>query len=505
MKIRLLTYFLLLVPLFAGCDDAVSGFEEYGKETLSVTIKTSSIQTKSAKDGDEMNNLYLCLVRGGAVVRSIDSVNDADGGADDYVLISADGTYADVRFSEIPRGDYTLYTVANKPSSVALDFTSEADFQSIILSDIVDFRPGYGDSDGMPLSLVKKFSAGPGGNRVEAELLRVCGKIRVSVQNQIVDRNVFIESIGFDDKNPTSGYLFHRDDHSVPAGRTSFVRYTMGNSPFAITPSGSQGEGIIDQYIYESGSMRPFRLVINGAVYPESVTDPDVVDGAEETNFIIDQASDGFNTTDQYLIQSLASPQIYLYAQSNTAVVGKTEAELEAAKGNPDEMEKYLWTFSGTGTTGIRNVGNGRNINISTTNSPSVSLGTAANEFNWDNRTFYRSSGNYRYYLRNNGGTVSGSRSRYAQSGSQYRWQVRKVTRQVIPAGKRLSGYDKRFDWTIAELNYADQYGAPVPLESVCRNETLDIKVNVFYNDVLGKVYYEVIAWDVVDNDTTFD
>ncbi len=513
MKIRLLTYTLISVSLLIGCETLPSESDEYGTGDLSLTITSSDVQTKSAKDGDVMNNLYLCLVRDGNEVMSINSVDEGDDSAENFVVISSDGTTATARFSEITRGDYTLYAVANKPSSVSMDFTSEADFQAIVLSNIVNSQPDYSDTDGMPLSLVKTFSVGPGANSVNAELLRVCGGIRLSVLNQIKDRNVFIESIGFDDKNPISGYLFHREDHEVPAGRTSFVRYSMGESPFAITPSGDEGSGIIDQYIYESGSMNPFKLVINGAIYPEAVTTPPIVDGAEETKMVYNPAAPltSFNTTDQFLIQSLQSPQIYLYAQSNTTVVGKqmTEEELSAALENPAEAENYLWTFSGTGTTSIRSVGRGTYITTPQSNSTAVSLSNTSTTFTYSNQMFYFSYGSwttYYKYLRNNSGTFSAYRTTSSNpSGNQYRWQFYKVTEQTIPAGKRLSDYEKRFDWTISELTYADQYGIPVPLESVCRNEILDIKVNVFYNDVLGKVYYEVTAWDKIENDTTFD
>ena len=67
----------------------------------------------------------------------------------------------------------------------------------------------------------------------------------------------------------------------------------------------------------------------------------------------------------------------------------------------------------------------------------------------------------------------------------------------------------KNFSHATHELKYIDDYGAPIVLDKICRNELLDIHLNVFHSESSGQLYFEVDAWRVPENgadkETTFD
>ena len=69
------------------------------------------------------------------------------------------------------------------------------------------------------------------------------------------------------------------------------------------------------------------------------------------------------------------------------------------------------------------------------------------------------------------------------------------------------------FDGAEALINYADNnlshidpdLGVSVPLQRIKRNESIDIRVNIFFNKNTGKLDFETEIWETVDNETTFD
>lgn len=56
-----------------------------------------------------------------------------------------------------------------------------------------------------------------------------------------------------------------------------------------------------------------------------------------------------------------------------------------------------------------------------------------------------------------------------------------------------------------AELSYTDSYGIIQPLEKVCRNDKVNIIVNLFYNPQTSTFDFEVEPWTEKNNETTFD
>ena len=87
------------------------------------------------------------------------------------------------------------------------------------------------------------------------------------------------------------------------------------------------------------------------------------------------------------------------------------------------------------------------------------------------------------------------------QTGQTAQWYLREVTTSDNPL---FVGAIK--DIVIDEpVTYIDDYGIPVPLNDICRNDAIDIKVHVFYNETYERFYFEVQPWDNKNSDTTFD
>ena len=63
----------------------------------------------------------------------------------------------------------------------------------------------------------------------------------------------------------------------------------------------------------------------------------------------------------------------------------------------------------------------------------------------------------------------------------------------------------KDFSKSLPNINYLNDFGVAVPLTQICRNEDVNIVINVFYNPEYALVYFDVEAWTGVDNETTFD
>jgi hypothetical protein len=78
------------------------------------------------------------------------------------------------------------------------------------------------------------------------------------------------------------------------------------------------------------------------------------------------------------------------------------------------------------------------------------------------------------------------------------------VTEETITE-KKLDGALKNFSKANDSITYIDQYGLPVTLEHICRNDDVNVVINVFYSPESGVLYFRVEDWTDVSNNTTFD
>ncbi len=462
-----------------------------------VVIKISSAPgTKSAKDGDEMVNLRVWMVDGGGTVSQ-------------YASLTPDAPEATVTFTDVVRGDYTLYFLANSTalSGYAQGSTIDDTFLKSTLSlSGGSLSPEYADSEGMPLSLKKECSIGPGVNRISAEIVRVCALVNITIKNRTTDYALYITSVGLSDRNPSSGYIFAQDDHSSPSG-TTYGEFPSTSSMTRIEPSDESK--VLSFYLFEScNAADAISLSLNGALYDKSIT---TVSSVDKTGYhATGDATTTFNTSSVYFLASASSQRQFLYADGSSLALKDVGSDEELFV--KSDVTSYLWQFSlATDGTTVKNVGTGNYLNISVSrNSSSYSLSDSSTILNTrtsTGRQFYQTfSGTrntYYSYLYNNSGVIGvTSPSTSANSAANTGWYLREATEYTYQG---LSPDPEKDFLNTTSLTYTDSYGIAQPLKSICRNDRLEVVVNVFYNPIEAGFDFQVESWKTANNATTFD
>ena len=111
--------------------------------------------------------------------------------------------------------------------------------------------------------------------------------------------------------------------------------------------------------------------------------------------------------------------------------------------------------------------------------------------------------GPYKVYCSYTTGDDVRSKSNQADQNLVY-WKmipVKKTEEEVF----KFRGAEKDFHKNVSSIDYIDDFGVSVPLTDICRNEDVNIIINVFYNPEYASVYFEVSAWTEITNETTFD
>lgn len=490
---------------------------------------SSGTKAGTAADGDVMNNLHIWLVDPRDNVVRYASWSGTKG---DIVMDSGKST-ATAKFTNIARNSYTVYFIANKPSGMTAPAVGESigeSFKKYVLSGFTNKAPDFG-GDGMPLSLVESISISAGSNSLSAELIRACGRIRVSVRNNTLDKNIFLQSVVLGEKNPNKGYLFQQDDHSVPLGIDDYVgfedsfSYTSGTIVDDYIKPGEVNK-IIDQYIYESGvdAIANMGLQFGGGVFDSSTTKAEVdysnsyiySAGAEIRGFYSDYIE---SNTGKYVIKN--SNANFFLMSDGTYVRQKYYASVAELLASSD-VTQYLWSFdvksfvgssSSTNKYGrsdvnsILNIGTGKYMyindsagdNVTVSDSPTgLIVGTQS-----PGMLIRNSSYNILYNSTSGDGAITTAEFVNSSSDSKYYWYLYPVTGTEVSAVFKSSLKD--FSKTLPNINYINDFGVAVPLTQICRNEDVNIVINVFYNPEYALVYFDVEAWTGVNNETTFD
>ncbi len=489
--------FLPLLATLSSCGklpERQEGAE--GSESLVIEISGAKL-TKSAKDGDLMNTLRVWMVDGSGKVVKFASLNPG-------------AATATVTFDKVDRGSYTLYFLANSTAldSYAVGSTLDDGFLKAALTR-TGTEAAYSDTEGMPLSLAKPVSILPGVNRIGAELIRVCGLVNVTVKNRSAEMALYISSVTLSDRNPDKTYVFQQDDHSAPAG-TAYGSFPAGTTLTRIEPNAESKA--LSFYLFEScGSSDAIQFSLAGGVYDQATT----VSTVDKTGYQAtgNATNTTINTSSVYFLASASSQRQFLKAGGSVPALEDVGSDAELFV--KSDITSYLWQFgSATVSTTVKNVGTGNYLNISISRSgnsysSSYSLSTSSQSLytgTSTGRQFYAtySGGSTRYsYLYNNSGVIGvTSPSRNTSSATNTGWYLREATEYTYQA---LSpGPEKEINVT-TPLTYTDSYGIAQPLKSICRNDRLEVVVNVFYNPVSGTFDFQVESWRTVDNDTTFD
>lgn len=483
----------------------------------------SSTKAGTAADGDKMNNLHVWVTdKSDVVVRyaSWTGSNNAQ------VTMNASLAAATVSISNINRGEYNIYIIANAPSSFtfpAVGNTIGDTFKKFVLK-LPDgsLKPDFG-TGGMPLSLISSVSISPGKNVLNAELVRVCGRIRVSVRNHTTSKNIFLQSVKLGARNPDRGYLFHQNGHAVPDGTIyrDFVSIDNGDGK-TVTSYIKPGtmETVIDQYIFETGldAVSNMSLSFSGGIFAENTVSA-VVQAAKMDVYSPGTEFAGFyenniKSADYFIIRNCGANY---FLRSNGRGMKQyyhnTVEELLAT----NEVERYFWSFdvasyigesSGEGAStvnSIQSVSEKKYINISKTDNAFVTLSDKKQTLTigTQNLGMLIRNGDYKIYCSYTTGDDVKSKLNKADQNLVY-WKMIPVTKREEDV-LTFTGAEKDFHKTVSSIDYIDDFGVSVPLTDICRNEDVNIIINVFYNPEYASVYFEVSAWTEISNETTFD
>ncbi|MDD6151936.1 MAG: hypothetical protein PUB45_06420 [Bacteroidales bacterium] len=515
-----------------------------GKGSIEIGLVSSKL-TRGAADGDKMNNLHIWLVNGSGVVSDyLDTtyayIDDKTG----YCTIAADGKTASALFTQVDKGNYTLYFVANLPSDLPLDRYSkgksiDSDFTDKLLASVVNNEPPYDESAGMPLTLVEDVSVGAGTNKLSAELVRTCARIRLTVRNNTVENSLVLRKVALSaDGNPSTGYLFPRSDYSIPSsavlGPFNSLELTALGETTDIVIRHGETHTYIDQYMYETGPKGSVSLgfTLAGGLFADGISSAEmgmVETGASGTRTVY--TNEGQKTsitpnTVQYLIRS-ANGNFFLYDDGSGTPKATSATDPDDILGGTNP-ERFLWTFSATGPANISNVGTGNYLIVGTDETVTMSSEkksvTIQNGFKFYNGTSSGRNNNKKctaYTLSLSSGSVSilinttsGRNAVITPSSDSscniYLYQVTSTEVPVPVTELKLkdnhgNAAKKYFDKTVTSLHYIGKYGTPVPLEHIYRNQDVQIVVNVHYNPSSGVLYFETTDWKDVNNETTFD
>ena len=489
---RFLSILALGLVFLSSCMSELQGDRDEVSGPSNIVLKISTkAQTKGgASDGDVMSNLHIWLVYNNSVERYLSQ-------ADAACTIS--GSTATATFNNVPRGACTIYLVANLPEGSPLPKTYAVGnsinegFLKYVLPEVMNYEPPFGDSTpGMPLSTSVSLSVGAGTNRVSAELVRTCAKLRINVRNNTTNNTIILKDLIFTNKNPNVGYLFEQSDYSIP-GTASFgpfmsITHSSGKTVSDFIPQGGE-RTYIKQYMYETATNGAADLgfEIVGGLFPDG-TDKATV-GEVSINTLSFENS--FPTRGSFLIKS-SNNDLYLYDNNGTLALQSLSSFNSIPKG-------YLWTISVIWNSATIKGSSGKYLELS---SSGASLGSITNlKVSTSSGSFQLSYTSRRktYYLTINGSSLTTTTT---STESNTYWKIATVESEKVT---NFQDATVIFDKTISSLNYINKYGIPVPLEQIRRNQDVKIVVNIHYNPNSGVLYFETSDWVDDDNETTFD
>lgn len=481
-RFLLLIFFISLI----GCSKNPHATES-GSGNIEISITLPS--TKSARSGDEIKSLRIWLVdKNDKIVRVITSDAESPAAGEDGITMTGVGT-ASAQFVNVERASYTLYFVAN--SDALSSYLAGATIDDTFKKATIDYEYGI---DGMPLSVVKEIHVVPGKNMISASLVRICAKIHVTVRNSTLDKMIWIKDISLNNIRPDKTYLFEQD---------SFYPWAVYEElEKIITPIGlAPNEEMIYPAVYLFETDKAPGIKIRGGVFDKDQKEEPGVTTQTISSYSFEETSESLSTgNNQYLVMN-KSMRYLLKGHPSGSVGIVFLASGDGPKNHllaSSDIKDYLWTYESRNY--LKNIGQNKYLRNSYGN---LYLDRIIGNFTFNgNKTdgYTISSGSN--YIWNNAGALNFNANGKSPQNQWYFYQVNSVstTEEVFAGAEALINYADD------DLNYIDpDLGVAVPLQRIKRNESIDIRVNIFFNKNTGKLDFETETWKTVDNETTFD
>ena len=479
-RFLLLIFFISLI----GCSKNPHATESgSGNIEISITLPA----TKSARSGDEIKSLRIWLVdKNGKIARVITSDAESPAAGVDGITMTGMGT-ASAQFINVERASYTLYFVAN--SDALSSYLAGATIDDAFKKATINYEYGI---NGMPLSVVKEIHVVPGKNMISASLVRICAKIHVTVRNSTLDKMIWIKDISLNDIRPDKTYLFEQDSFFPVDGYEELEKMTTA---IGLAPNTEMTCPAV--YLFETDKAPGIK--IRGGVFADTQIDPPHVITKDISSYSFEEKSESLEEGIQYLVMNKSMRYLLKGHQS-----GSVGIDFLASGDGPknhllasSDIEDYIWQYE---PSDLKNTGQKKYLR----NSPGkLDLGTSIDNFTFSgdktNGYTISSGGNY---IWNNAGTLDFNNRGKSPQNQWYFYKVNSVTTT-----------EEVFDGAEALINYADNdlshidpdLGVAVPLQRIKRNESIDIRVNIFFNKNTGKLDFETESWKTVNNETTFD
>ncbi len=480
-----------------------SGSDELrGKGNLHIAVSNTATKL-SAVEGDVMKTLSLWLVdTSDESVMAFKSVSFAELASSHEVLIE-----------DIQRGDYRLYVLANctdLDADYTVGKTIDNNFTQKLLPEITSGQaPSFSEDTGMPCSLVQDVSLTAGENYVSAHLLRCVGKLSFQFRNNISDHTVAIANIGLSKMNPTVGYMFDPNDHSIPASADTVAFKDIADNENIIVLEPNKASEVYTSYLYEtpeSNSANGMTFQLFGALYDQSAIYDDIKVSYKNQYEVSDNITSlGDVSTGLFLLRSAASDTYYIG-------VDKDEDKLTAHSFTSDDellkhsnFEYYLWRISDASSATFANYVTGEYITLNGT-----TAGLTENESDATDFTVSHSRSSAKFSFKNSGGYsltyenltgVVGTTGKESQDVTK--WNIRRGSSVSSVAYFVNSAYD--IPLVKRPITYIDKYGNSQKLTKISRNEHVTVTVNIFYNRELAQFDFEVEGWSSKASETTFD
>lgn len=486
----MLIFFISLI----GCSKNPHATES-GSGNIEISITLPS--TKSARSGDEINSLRIWLVdKDDNIVRVISADGSAAGSpasGEDGITMTGMGT-ASAQFINVERASYTLYFVAN--SDALSSYTAGATIDDAFKKATIDYEYGI---NGMPLSVVKEIHVVPGKNMISASLVRICAKIHVTVRNSTLDKMIWIKDISLNDIRPDKTYLFEQDSFFPGAVYEELEKMTTA---IGLAPNTEMTCPAV--YLFETD--KALGIKIRGGVFAGTQTSEPNVITKDISSYSFEETSESLEEGKQYLVMNKSMRYLLKGHQS-----GSVGIDFLASGDGPknhllasSDIEDYLWTYESKLVWGyyfdLKNIGQNKYLRNS---SGKLYLSTSIDDFTviGDKTNGYTiSSGNN--YIWNNAGTLDFNNR---GKSPHYQWYFYKVN-SVTTKEEVFDGAEALINYSNNDLSHIDpDLGVAVPLQRIKRNESIDIRVNIFFNKNTGKLNFETEIWKTVDNETTFD
>lgn len=487
-RFLLLIFFISLI----GCSKNPHATES-GSGNIEISITLPS--TKSARSEDEIKSLRIWLVdKNGKIVRVITSDAESPAAGEDGITMTGVGT-ASAQFINVERASYTLYFVAN--SDALSSYLAGATIDDAFKKATIDYEYGI---NGMPLSVVKEIHVVPGKNMISASLVRICAKIHVTVRNSTLDKMIWIKDISINVISPDKTYLFEQDSFCPGVVYEELGKIT---TPIDIKPNAEMTYPAV--YLFETGKAPGIK--IRGGVFDGNQTTVPNVTTQTISSYSFEETSENLNpnTSDQYLVMN-KSMRYLLKGHKSDAVAIDFLASGDGPKNHllaSSDIEDYLWTYEYQQVTryyDLKNIGQNKYLRNS---SGKLNLGTSIDNFTFNGNPtdgYTISSGSN--YIWNNAGALNFNANGKSPQNQWYFYKVNSVstTEEVFAGAEALINYADD------DLNHIDpDFGVAVPLQRIKRNESIEIRVNIFFNKNTGKLDFETETWKTVDNETTFD